>query len=168
VTRGRPRAILVAATLLGVACAGGARTPADVVGAYFRGVGRNPIATLPLTTDAFHERHGLQLAARSGAGADEARAAWLAVQSRPELLVMAQQLRTQVASATESGDTAVVLVQVATRAGIAFEQRFALVRDWDGAWRIDAIEQSGVEEDDAIPAFVAYPNEAARRALMPR
>ena len=34
-----------------------------------------------------------------------------------------------------------------------------------GAWRIDAIEQSGVAGDSAFDAFVAYPNEAARRSL---
>lgn len=168
-TRPRVRGLFLAATLLGVGCASGAApTPTDVVGAYFRGIGRNPMATLPITTDAFHERHGLQLAARSGAGADEGRAAWLGIQSRPELMAEARELRTQVVSATQVGDTATVRMQVETRGDVAFEQRFALVRGADGGWRIDSIEQIGVAGDDAVPAFVAYPNETARRALMPR
>jgi hypothetical protein len=122
--------------------------------------------TLPITTDAFHRGHGLRLAARSGAGADEGRAAWLAVQSRRELITRARGLRTRIASADESGDTASVRVEVVPDRGARFEQRFALVRDGAaGAWRIDAIEQSGVGADNAAAAFVAYPSEVGRRRV---
>jgi hypothetical protein len=169
--------------LIATACGAPAAPPSDVVRTYFRSLGRDPMRTLPLVTDAFHRRHALRVvtSAEAQAAADRApdtapnalaldrhQLGWLAIQSRPELARLLAAETTRIGDAHESGDTASVDVEVAPRDAPAFAQRFALVRGAGGAWRIDAIEQSGVVPANAASAFAAYPNEAARRALAAR
>jgi len=170
--------------LVATACGAPTATPSDVVQSYFRALGRDPLRTLPLVTDDFHRRHALRVvtsAEAQAAGADRTaesapgalaldrhQLGWLAIQSRPELARLLAAETTRFGDARENGDAASVEVAVAPRDAPGFAQRFALLRGADGAWRIDAIEQSGVVPANAAAAFAAYPNEAARRALAAR
>jgi hypothetical protein len=178
------RALGVAVAALALACAAPARGPVDVVHAYFRALGADPMRTLPLLTDAFHRRHGLAVvtaaqaralrdgtsgapdAASEPASIDRFALAWLAVQSRAELIEIARRLETSVVAATQDGDIASVTVEVVPPRGARFEQRFDLVRAGTSEpWRIDAIGQKGVGGDNAAAAFVAYPSEAGRHRV---
>ncbi len=173
--RGR-RAGLVALVCVASACSAPPDPAATVAHAYLVSVGRDPMRTLPLLTDAFHRRHGLHVATAGEArgqsrtpgdlAVDRYQLGWLAAQSQPE---MARGLGTTLAFGAgelhEEGDFAWIAVPIAPRDGPAFEQRFSLVRAGpDAPWRIDAIEQSGVVPANEAAAFAAYPNEAARRA----
>lgn len=163
------RALLAALAIVAItACGASPRTPSEVVAAYFEGLGRDPIRTLPLTTDAFHRQHGLRLATAAAAPdrVDREQVAWLAVLSRPELTRLAREMTTRVVDAGESGDTAWALVHVESRAAPAFEQRFDLVRESAAsAWRIDAALQLNVAEAALSVAFAAHPTEERRQQL---
>jgi hypothetical protein len=163
------------------ACGAPPRDPAAVVSAYFAALGRDPMRSLPITTDAFHRAHGLGLVTTSQARAwrggaevhsvehervDRAQVAWLSIQGRGEFGRIARALSIHVGDVREAGDAAEVAVTVTPAQGRPFQQTFHLARaDARAPWRIDAIEQSGVVPESAGAAFVAYPNEAARRAI---
>lgn len=180
----RRAALLLLLATCAIACAPPAASPRDIVLAYFRDLARDPIRTLALVTPEFHRRHGLRVATAAEARAAAARRApdanvaalatdrhqlgWLVVQSPPELARLLADATTTAGPAREDGDAASIAVAVLPREGPAFEQRFALVRDGEATWRIDAIEQSGVVPANAAVAFAAYPNETARRALADR
>lgn len=185
------RAVLVLGLLgpLGLAACGTAEhTPAAVVESYFRCLARDPLRTLPLLTPEFHRRHALRVVTQAEAQAwvsrreaaspatpepaepelstDRFQLAWLSLQGRPEFARLARESAHSVLDVRESGDEAEVITRIEPRSAPPFEQRFRLLREAEGsAWRIDAVEQSGVESANATAAFVAYPNENARRAL---
>jgi hypothetical protein len=166
---------------------GDAGAPAAVVAAYFRALGRDPIRTLPLLTDAAHREHALRLATAADvarhlrgeagaiAGAGEAGApvpverhqvAWLSIQKREPFRALGAQLALTPLSARVEGDRATVAVRIEPPGGVAFEQAFGLVRAGAGApWRIDGVEQRGVTAANGPAAFVAWPNEATRAWL---
>ena len=173
----RRSVVLVVACLMS-ACGSTPDPAITVVDAYLVSVGRDPIRTLPLLTDAFHRRHGLHVAtaaeARGRGGTpgdlavDRYQLGWLAVQSRPGLArgLAGVSLTFAADGLREEGDRAWVTVPIHSGDRPAFEQRFSLVRAGpDAPWRIDAIEQSGVAPANAATAFAAYPNEASRRVL---
>jgi hypothetical protein len=178
--------------LLGVlalaACGPGDREPRTVAEDYFRFLALDPLRTLPLLTTEFHRRHALRVVTQAEAQAwvsrreaasradsqvaepalstDRHQLAWLSIQGRPEFARLARESAHSVLDVRESGNEADVITRIEPRNGPPFEQRFRLVRDaTEAAWRIDAIEQSGVAGASAAAAFVAYPNESARRAL---
>jgi len=175
--------------LLGLAACGKTEhTPTAVVESYFRFLAVDPLRTLPLLTSGFHRRHALRAVTQAEAQAwvsrresasqadlepvepalsiDRLQLGWLSVQRRPEFARLARESARSVLDVRESGDEAEVITRIEPRSGPPFEQRFRLVREAAGsAWRIDAVEQSGVESANAVAAFVAYPNESARRAL---
>lgn len=173
----------IAAIVLFVIGACGAQTPGpeDVVASYFASLGRDPIRSLPLTTDAFHRAHGIGLVTTSEAAAwrdgrqvevaaseriDKAQVAWLVIQNRSSFALLARGLVVMIEAAQVEGDRATVVVGVSPPQGAAFVQTFRLTREGaDAAWRIDAIEQSGITRDNQMSAFVAHPTESARRAL---
>src|SRR5690606_4501880 len=94
--RARAGGALLALLLVGCVPAPEAASPAAVVDAYFRFLGRDPMRTLPLLADAFHRRHGLGVVTAGGAAAaapapppapaavslDRLQLGWLAVQGR--------------------------------------------------------------------------------------
>lgn len=154
------------AFVLLAACGAPPSTPSDVVAAYFADLGRDPIRMLPLTTDAYHSAHGLWIVASGEPRVDRNQVAWLAIQNRADFEQLARGLVATPRDASEQGDVASVAVRVAPAKGPAFVQRFQLVRAGPtAAWRIDAVEQSGVDRGNAMAAFVAHPTEIARRAL---
>jgi hypothetical protein len=168
----------LAAASVAIACGASPDRATKVVESYLHALGRDPLRTLPLVTDAFHRRHGLHAATAAEArgeretatsfGIDRYQHGWLAMQSRPEIARRLAETTISFDSGNlgEDGDRAAVTVSIAPRDAPAFEQRFTLVRDGPGApWRIDAVEQIGVTVENARTAFAAYPNEAARRAL---
>jgi len=186
------RHAVVVLGLLGVlalaACGPREHEPGAVVEAYFRSLALDPLRTLPLLTPAFHRRHALRVVTQAEAQAwvsrresasradsqpaapelstDRHQLAWLSIQGRPEFARLARESARSVLDVRESGDHADVITRIEPRNEPPFEQRFRLVRDTtEGAWRIDGIEQSGVVGANAAAAFVAYPNESARRAL---
>jgi hypothetical protein len=175
------RAAIAAIVVVTLGCGAPAPAPGDVVARYFASLGRDPIRSLPLTTDAFHREHGLGIVTTSEARAwrggepiavapsvrvDRAQVAWLAIQNRAEFARLVRELVVAPEDARVDGDLATVAVAVAPPQGPSFVQTFRLTRaDPRSAWRIDAIEQSGVARDNELFAFVAHPTEPARRAL---
>jgi hypothetical protein len=179
------RAAIAAVALLALGgCGAQPPAPADVVVRYFAIIGRDPMRSLPLTTDAFHREHGLGLVTTSEARAwrageqiavapsvrvDRAQVAWLASQNRPEFARFASQLATAPRDLVQTGDAATIAVDVTPPKGPAFVQTFHLVRSGpDSAWRIDSVEQSGVTPENQVWAFVVHPSEAARRTIEQR
>lgn len=178
------RAVLAAIALVISGCGAPTSAPGDVVARYFAIIGRDPIRSLPLTTDAFHREHGLGLVTTSEARAwrggeqvsvapsvrvDRAQVAWLAIQNRAEFAQYASRLALAPHDVVQTGDAATIAVDVTPPKGPAFVQTFHLVRsEPDSAWRIDSIEQSGVTPENQVWAFVAHPSETARRAIEQR
>jgi hypothetical protein len=171
-----------------LAACGDARpaTPGAVVEAYFRAVGRDPLRTLPLLSTAFHEAHGLRVVttaealatAPHGAPAapadpeervplavDRLQLGWLAVQSRPVFAARLATLSVEPLREEAAEATAAVAVRVSPPGAPLFEQHFSLSRGPGGAWRIEGAWQTGVVDGNRLDAFVAHPNEAARRQL---
>ena len=179
----RARAGLLALLLatLPWAC-GREATPEAVVAQYFARLGRDPLGTLPLLSDAFHGAHGLRVttrqrarALRAGAGDEglpgapqpidtpgeisRARLGWVAIQKREPVRGMAEQLRVETLSVRQEGDTAEVSVRVEAPALPAFVQRFRLSRtDGGSAWRIDAVSQEEVAPPSRRAAMAAWPS----------
>jgi len=175
--------------LLGLAaCGPDEHPPGAIVEGYFRYLALDPLRTLPLLTPEFHRRHALRVVTQAEAQAwvsrreaaspaeaeraepelstDRFQLAWLSIQGRPEFAKRARESLHSVLDIRERNDEADVITRIEPRTGPPFEQRFRLVREAAGsAWRIDAVEQSGVESANAVAAFIAYPNENARRAL---
>jgi len=179
------RAAIAAITLLAIGgCGAQTSAPGDVVARYFAIIGRDPMRSLPLTTDAFHREHGLGLVTTSDARAwlsgeqiavapsvrvDRAQVAWLAIQNRTEFAQFASQLALAPRDAEQTGDAATIVVDVTPPKGPAFVQTFHLVRrNADSAWRIESVEQSGVTPENQIWAFVVHPTEATRLAIEQR
>jgi len=179
------RAGLVAFAVLALAaCGGQPRTPGDVVALYFASLGRDPMRSLPITTEAFHRAHGLgpvttaeARAWRGGAQieiaaperVDRAQLAWLAIQNRGEFARVASELVATPKDVQEAGEVATVTVTVARGRAEPFQQSFRLIREAPASgWRIDAITQSGVGPDNEVAAFVAHPTEPVRRAIAER
>lgn len=179
------RAAITAIALLAIGgCGAQAPAPDDVVARYFAIIGRDPMRSLPLTTDAFHREHGLglvttgepralrggqQVAVTPTVRVDRAQVAWLAIQNRAEFAQLARQLTLAPRDVQQTGDAATIAVDVTPPKGPAFVQTFHLVRsDADSAWRIDSVEQSGVTPENQVWAFVVHPTEAARRAIEQR
>jgi len=186
----RPAAAATLFALLAGACARPA-TPERVVRLYFESLGRDPIRSGALVSESFHTRHGLRYStsaqsadwdrrarsARQDAHAEtrqsgpaarsrsEAEALWLATQIKETFAERAALLSISPLSAHENGDAAEVAVRVASPESPPFVQRFFLSRGGDGRWRIDHIEQEGVDERSLADAFVAAPSEALRRRL---
>ena len=117
-----------------------------------------PLADEPSSAD---DTRALELA--------RGRVAWLELYNLIRWLQpTAAGLDVRVLDATERDDVAAVRVRVAARGTIAppgtiglwpfpeFEQRFTLRRAGD-AWRITGVEQSGVVDENLVPAFVAWP-----------
>ena len=183
---------LAAFALLALAaCGGQSRTPGDVVALYFASLGRDPMRSLPITTEAFHRAHGLgpvttsearawrggaQIAKPSGPDriaaperVDRAQLAWLAIQNRGEFARVASELVATPKDVQDAGAIATVTVTVARGQAEPFLQSFRLIREAPASgWRIDAIAQSGVGPGNEVAAFVAHPTEPVRRAIAER
>jgi len=172
-------AITTVALLVLGACSAPQTTPEEVVAHYFASLGRDPIRSLAITTDAFHRAHGLGIVTTSEARAwragakvkpatadriDHYQTAWLALQNRDQFTRAARGLVATPNGTEIGGALATVVVTVTPPQGTPFVQTFRLKRE-DEAWRVDGVEQSGVTRDNQISAFVAHPTEAARRAL---
>jgi hypothetical protein len=162
----RNAAILVSVLALG--CAPTPEQPESVIRSYFRALGRDPMRTLPLTTDAFHRSHELTLAGTSTdpSSVDRQQVAWLAVQREPQFVTLARSLSVDTTRVETGVDSALAVVRVVPGNGDAppFEQRFALKRDRSG-WRIDSVTQSGVSAPAAAHAYAAYPSRATRERI---
>lgn len=175
-------------TLATLGC-GQPQTPAEVVTAYFRALGRDPARSLPLLSPAFHRHHGLRMARFEGwlwgwpspsAGASESAArasepggvesaafAWLYVQTHPSFPALASTLRLSDVELLESDQQAHVGVRVRGRGGQEFVQRFTLSRAAPrSSWRIDRIDQIDVSPSAHTIAFVAFPHDALIDALL--
>lgn len=178
--RARAGGALLALLLVGCVPAPEAASPAAVVDAYFRFLGRDPMRTLPLLADAFHRRHGLGVVTAGGAAAaapapppapaavslDRLQLGWLAVQGRDAFRALRDTLAIGPLEVAQAGDRAEVTVEVAPANAPPFVQRFELRPEGAArGWRIAAIEQSDVAAASLPAAFVAYPNEATRRRL---
>ena len=168
---------------LGLALAAAAcapeRSPVEVVEAYFRFLGRDPIRTLPLLTDAFHEQHGLHTVTGKeahGVRAEPGRAdrlavdrcelGWLRIQSRGAFRALRDRLIVTPIHDEVQGDRARVAVRVQVDQELPFEQSFSLVREAPGRpWRIESVAQNGVAPEAALAAFVAHPTESERQRL---
>ena len=184
------RALVLALVALAACSDPAPTTPAEVVDAYFRHVGRDPIRTLPLLSPAFHAQHGLHVvttaeararqrrvllpdvpaspdaaAARVPLAPDRLQLGWLALQRRPTFAARFESLRVEPIGEEVGAGVARVAVRVVPRGAPAFEQIFALSRGDDRAWRIDGVAQRGLVDANRLDAYVAHPTEAARRAL---
>jgi len=183
-------AVLLLLALLTAACVR-QRTPEQVVALYFESLGRDPLRAGSLLSEQFHTRHGLrhatsaQLAAwsrrlrgeaplatsevRVSAPAAPSRAEaeliWLATQIKEGFSERAAQLSVSPLSAHQDATSAEVMVRIAAPGVPPFVQRFWLSRGGDARWRIDRIEQEGVDERSLPDAFVAAPSEALRQRL---
>jgi hypothetical protein len=180
-----PHGLVVRVAIAGaLSCGSPAADPADTVERYFDLLARDPVRTLPLLTDDFHRRHGLGVvtadearrlargerggaaAAPAGAPADRYQMGWLAIQSREPYRVLRDRLAVTREAVEAGARAAVVTVRVEPDAAPAFVQRFELVRAGPAdRWRIDAVMQLEVAPPSQPAAFVAWPNEAARRRL---
>lgn len=146
-----------------------AGTPEAAVDVYLRSLGRDPLRTLPLLTDAAHRQHGLGLTA-SGAGndvrrvsMDERRLAWLAAQTGGPVLALAGRLRSEPVAVALEGDRAEVAMRISAPPAPAFEQRFYLQRaDAAAPWTIDQVLQTGVVAANDKVATAAWPSQAPR------
>jgi hypothetical protein len=174
----------VAGVLATLACGRPPATPADVVTAYFRALGRDPARTLDLVSPGFHLRHGLRLAVLEGvfwgrwrgseappdlpyadrdpevedaaAALDGARLAWLFVQRPRFYRETAGRLEWRIRELEVGTDLARVRVHVTGPSASSFVQRFRLQRS--GRWRIDEIGTEGVRSENVVDAFVAAPS----------
>lgn len=98
---------------------------------------------------------------------DRARLGWLTIQQREQFRATAARLGVgewEEGPADSAHGSRWVRVRVQAPGGEAFEQVFELSSD-GGRWRIDAVEQTGLTEHNALAAFVAAPSEAARERL---
>jgi len=167
------------------------QTPEHVVALYFESLGHDPLRAGALLSEQFHTRHGLrhatsaQVAAwnrrlrgespvatsetRASAPAARSRAEaeliWLATQIKEGFSERAAQLSVSPLSAHQDATSAEVTVRVSAPGMPSFVQRFWLSRGGDARWRIDRIEQEGVDERSLPDSFVAAPSEALRRRL---
>ena len=183
-------AVLLLLALLAGACVR-QRTPEQAVALYFESLGRDPLRAGSLLSEQFHTRHGLrhatdaQIAAwsrllrgKSPAATSEVRASapaapsraeaeliWLATQIKEGFSERAAGLSVSPLSAHEDATSAEVAVRVAAPGVPPFVQRFWLSRGGDARWRIDRIEQEGVDEHSLPDAFVAAPSEMLRQRL---
>lgn len=178
----RAAAAAAALVLWITACAPAPESPRDVVDAYFRAMGRDPIRTLPLVTPAFHAQHGVHVVTSAEAkrayrhgdttpvptdplAIDRLELGWLMIQVRPRFAARLGELERTLLADETAGDTARVAVRLAPREGAPFEQHFTLLRNAAGSWRIDSVEQRGVDATNGFEAFIAHPTDAARRGL---
>ena len=174
--------IALAALALFAACAPAAQPPRDVVEAYFRTLGRDPVRTLRLVTPAFHEQHGVHVvtsaeakriqrespashAAAESIAIDRLELGWLIIQVRPRFAERLAEMQRTLLSEETLGDTSRIAVQLVPPAGRPFEQDFSLLQGRDGRWRIDSISQRDVDATNGFEAFIAHPTDAARRRL---
>jgi hypothetical protein len=170
-TRARVALALLAATAL--ACGAPPDAPADVVSLYLRSLGRDPARSAALVTPGLQARHGLRIEGKSREPDPEAfrlsraELAWLGVQRKPEFVALASQLSATILEARVIGDDqAEVRARVEAPGGAPYTQTFLLVRNGRGAsWRIDRMEQQGVERSNVLAAFVTNPSDAAARAV---
>jgi len=180
------RSCVAVLTLLALACGGAPDSPRGVVDAYFASLGRDPLRTLPLLSPAFHRQHDLHVVTtaealratsrRGTVGAnpdplppqlapDRLQLAWLMLQVRPGFASELEAFAIEPRGEQTEGATVRVTVRVTPARGQAFDQIFSLTRDNAGAWRIEGVEQRGVDPSNAIAAYVAHPTEAARKHL---
>jgi hypothetical protein len=98
---------------------------------------------------------------------EEERLAWLAVQGKPGFRTQLARLTWQIVDVQQAGDLrAIVKARIELPRGRSFEQVFQLVRASPGAsWRIEQVEQVGVDENELPAAFVTNPTEATRERL---
>ncbi len=162
----RAAAALVALALL--AC-GVAPEPERVVALYFETLGRDPLRAGSLVSGELQAAHGLRhvgsTRAVEGRGRADSELVWLATQAKPVFAERAAKLSVSPLSVREAGGVAEVSVQVSSPGAPPFVQRFHLSRDVEGRWRIDRIDQDGVDGGNLADAFVAAPTEALRQRL---
>lgn len=161
----------------GLACSRVPDTPAGVVEAYFRYLGRDPGRALPLLSPAFHKAHGLRVADLRGwiwvgsadldASKDSGPVAWMMVQSDPQVQDLAKNLKVDHLEEEVEGGQATVRTRVTPPGGFPFHQTFRLSRSDSGHWQIDAIEQTEVIRRDLGAAFAAYPNRKTLHRIRP-
>lgn len=167
-----------------VACG---RGPVETVDDYFRSLRDDPVRTLILTTEEFHERHGVRRVppprpgggpgahapkgAQEEAGEMRARAqlGWLLMIKMSTYRDLAGRLRVEHLSEALEGDRATVSTRVSAPGATPFLQTFRLRRsEWDGSWRIDEIVQDDVRIGSRAPAYAAYPSAANHEAALER
>jgi len=165
-------------------------TPTQTVVAYFSTLGRDPIRSADLLSDAFQMRHGLHMGTSaelrdwerrsrspeapmeprkqedSARSLHHAEIAWLATQTKPAFRELAAALHPVPLEERIAGEQALVTVRVLAPKTPSFVQRFTLSRHAATAcWQIDRIDQEEVDEQNLAVAFVAAPSEDLRRRL---
>jgi len=168
---------------LALACAARPDDPVAVVEAYFHSLGDDPVRSLPLLSETFHEQHGLYPITTAeatrrlrgqrprsperpagGGSLDAARVAWLMVQMKPEYRDIAASLRIQPERPRIDDDRARVRVRVDPGNAPVFLQTFALSRNGpDGRWQIDRVRQTGVRPKSRLAAAAAWPSTSHER-----
>ena len=179
------RVLLAVGLALGLAgCTPG---PVETVDDYFRSLRDDPVRTLILTSEAFHERHGVRRvpplrpggrppapapdAAEAEAGGRLARArlGWLLMIKMSTYHELAERLRVEHVSVDSDAEQATVVTRVSAPGATPFLQTFVLRRSArDGRWRIDEIVQQDVRIGSRAPAYAAYPSQANHEAAIER
>lgn len=189
------RSVLGLLLLVGaLGCADTPPTPERVVLRYFDTIGRDPMRTLNLLSPAYHESHGLEVAALEGwswgnqvldlpealpnpdlapldatRGPDSAQLAWVMVQLERHFRRLVHQVKQSIVHEVVVGNRATVEVAVLPPAGLRFTQRFRLSRrNASAPWRIDSIDQEGVVPREIYVAFAMSPREETRQKVIAR
>jgi len=158
-------------TALALACGAMPGEPADVVRLYFETLGRDPIRNADLGSAAFHASHGLHLRRRAppvpGAPPTPdpnplqfAQMNWIDTERLAWYRRYIPLLHFEITRMSREGREATVTARVAIEGRPPFTQHFWLSQPEGGPWRIDHIEQEGVESTARIASFFTYPNAA--------
>ncbi len=181
----RASVLVVLILVISAGCARLPATPTETVEAYFRNLKRDPSRNLPLLTPEFHDRHGISMAAVEGwlwgdylfmdpvereapiealapvdatRGRDAWEFAWLQVQVEGRLRKAVMFLEPEFRAPVALDDGRVeVQVKVRVEGSFGFVQVFRLKQEGAAGWRIDEIEQRGVQLRDVLIAFSAHP-----------
>lgn len=172
--------MLAAVALVSFACGAIPDEPENVVRLYFMTLGRDPIRNADLGSAVFHASHGLrsphpapllrpgQLVLRPedllrgpSSLLELQQMSWMYAQHPPWYQRYVPLLHFEITDLKQGESEARVSAKVSIEGKPPFTQHFALSRPDGGSWRIDRIEQEGVDAIASTAAFFTWPREAA-------
>ncbi len=165
--------MLAVVALVGLACGAIPEESEDVVRLYFSTLGRDPIRNADLGSAALHESHHLRsphpapvqrphdLLRAPTSLLELQQMSWMNAQMAPWYQRYIPLLHFEITDRQQSENDAHVSARVSIEGRPPFTQHFTLSRPAGGSWRIDRIEQEGVEAAAKTASFFTWPRESA-------